>query len=61
MNEQLRFINPVHSLLPTEVEGFDSLAELALDLRCSWNHSTDEVWRKLVSTPMIKCKKKAIK
>ncbi len=26
------------------VEGFDSLAELALDLRWSWNHATDEVW-----------------
>jgi hypothetical protein len=29
------------------VEGFDSLAELALDLRWSWNHATDEVWRQL--------------
>ena len=27
--------------------GFDSLAELALDMRWSWNHATDEVWRKL--------------
>jgi glycogen phosphorylase len=33
--------------LPTEIEGFDSLAELALDLRWSWNHATDEVWRQL--------------
>jgi starch phosphorylase len=32
---------------PTEIEGFDSLAKLALDLRWSWNHATDEVWRKL--------------
>ncbi len=32
-----------------DVEGFDSLAELALDLRWSWNHCTDEVWRKLDS------------
>jgi starch phosphorylase len=31
----------------TEVEGFDSLAELALDLRWSWNHASDEVWRQL--------------
>jgi starch phosphorylase len=30
-----------------DVEGFDSLAELALDLRWSWNHCTDEVWRQL--------------
>ncbi len=27
--------------------GFDSLAELALDLRSSWNHATDAVWRRL--------------
>jgi starch phosphorylase len=32
-----------------DVEGFDSLAELALDLRWSWNHCTDEVWRRLDS------------
>jgi len=28
-------------------QGFGPLAELALDMRWSWNHSTDEVWRKL--------------
>jgi starch phosphorylase len=33
--------------LPTEIEGFGSLAELALDMRWSWNHATDEVWRQL--------------
>ena len=33
--------------LPADIEGFDSLAELALDLHWSWNHATDEVWRKL--------------
>jgi len=38
---------PIYSLLPTEVEGVDSLAELALDLRWSWNHATDGVWRAL--------------
>ena len=30
-----------------EIEGFDSLAELALDMRWSWNHATDKVWRQL--------------
>jgi starch phosphorylase len=30
-----------------DVEGFDSLAELALDLRSSWNHATDPLWRQL--------------
>jgi starch phosphorylase len=33
--------------LPADIEGFDSLAELALDMRWSWNHATDEVWRQL--------------
>ncbi|OYW77752.1 MAG: alpha-glucan phosphorylase [Verrucomicrobia bacterium 12-59-8] len=39
-----------YSLLPTDVDGFDSLAELALDLRWSWNHRADEVWRLLDPT-----------
>ena len=39
--------NPNYDSLPTEIDGFDSLAELALDLRWSWNHATDKVWRKL--------------
>ena len=30
-----------------DVEGFDSLTELALDLRLSWNHATDQLWRQL--------------
>ena len=38
---------PIYSLLPMDVEGFDSLTELALDMRWSWNHATDEVWRQL--------------
>jgi starch phosphorylase len=36
-----------YNALPTDLEGFDSLAELALDMRWSWNHATDEVWRRL--------------
>jgi starch phosphorylase len=47
MSEQTRVSHPIYQLLPTEIEGFDSLAELALDMRWSWNHATDEVWRKL--------------
>lgn len=38
---------PLYSSLPANTEGFDSLAELALDLRWSWDHSADEVWRML--------------
>ena len=30
-----------------KIEGFDCLADLALNLRWSWNHATDEVWRQL--------------
>ncbi|MGB5986059.1 MAG: alpha-glucan family phosphorylase [Desulfobacterales bacterium] len=39
--------HPVYNLLPTEVEGFDALAELALDMHSSWNHYADDVWRQL--------------
>ena len=47
MSKQTQVSNPIYSFLPTEVEGFDSLAELALDMRWSWNHYADEVWRQL--------------
>jgi len=47
MSKQTRVSHPIYSLLPTEVEGFDALAELALDMRWSWNHAADEVWRQL--------------
>jgi glycogen phosphorylase len=47
MSEQKRVSHPLYTLLPTEIDGFDSLAELALDMRWSWNHATDEVWRQL--------------
>ncbi|MBN2100228.1 MAG: alpha-glucan family phosphorylase [Dehalococcoidia bacterium] len=29
----------------SRAEGFDLLTELALDLRWSWNHAADEIWR----------------
>ncbi len=47
MGKQTRVSHPIYNLLPTEVEGFDSLAELALDMRWSWNHATNGVWREL--------------
>ncbi len=50
MSKQTRVSHPLYSLLPTDVEGFDSLAELALDMRWSWNHATDQVWRQLDPT-----------
>ncbi len=47
MSTNARAGNPLYSLLPADIAGFDSLAELALDMSWSWNHSTDQVWRKL--------------
>jgi glycogen phosphorylase len=47
MSEQTRLGRPKGSLSSAEIDGFDSLAELALDMRSSWNHATDQVWRQL--------------
>ena len=47
LSKHIRVSHPIYHLLPTEIEGFDSLAELALDMHWSWNHATDEVWRQL--------------
>jgi starch phosphorylase len=38
---------PFFSSKKREFDGFDDLVELALDLRWSWNHAADEVWRQL--------------
>jgi starch phosphorylase len=43
-----QFTNTVLQNSPlADVEGFDCLAELALDMRWSWNHAADEVWQQL--------------
>lgn len=47
MSDKIEIRKPVYSFLPTDIDGLDSLAELALDLRWSWNHAEDEVWRQL--------------
>jgi len=47
MNSETPVSQPFYGLLHTDVEGFDALAELALDMRSSWNHATDQVWRQL--------------
>jgi glycogen phosphorylase len=47
MDKPKRVSSPIYTFFPTEVEGFDSLAELALDMHWYWNHSADEVWRQL--------------
>ncbi|HXC61764.1 MAG TPA: alpha-glucan family phosphorylase, partial [Nitrospiria bacterium] len=50
MSNERRVRNPIYTSLSAEVEGFDSLAELALDMRWSWNRYADEVWRRLDPT-----------
>jgi starch phosphorylase len=40
-------MNPIYGFLPGEVEGLDSMIELALDMRSSWNHSADKIWQQI--------------
>ncbi|BBP03881.1 alpha-1,4 glucan phosphorylase [Sulfuriferula plumbiphila] len=47
MSEQTRAGHSKTRLLSKDIEGFDSLAELALDMRSSWSHGADDVWRQL--------------
>ena len=47
MNKKTHVNHLIYNLLLTDIDGFDSLAELALDMRWSWNHAADEVWRQL--------------
>lgn len=50
MESQKYVSHPLYALLPADVEGFEPLAELALDITWSWNHATDEIWRRLDPT-----------
>ena len=36
-----------NSSLPSETQAWDALTRLALDLSWSWNHSADEIWKRL--------------
>lgn len=45
-----KFNNEVYGMLPEGIEGIDSLTELALDIRWSWNHIADELWEQLDPT-----------
>ncbi|MEO8211564.1 MAG: alpha-glucan family phosphorylase [Myxococcales bacterium] len=47
MTEQSFVSQPPPGRRRRDIEGFDSLKELALDMRWSWNHATDRVWRQL--------------
>lgn len=47
MNASAGKDHPRAFLLPLEIEGIDCLMALALDVRWSWNHSNDFIWRQL--------------
>ncbi len=39
--------NQLYGLLPSDCEGMETLTGLALDLRWSWNHAADDLWKQL--------------
>jgi starch phosphorylase len=43
-------ISPANPAPPTPPPGLELLTELAMDLRWSWNHGADELWRRLDPT-----------
>ena len=47
MKENTEIKKPVYSCLPEDQTEVDKLSELALDLRWSWDHSADEIWKQL--------------
>jgi starch phosphorylase len=44
MKQKTKIIRPGFRVISSDIDGFDSLADFALDLRCSWNHEADEIW-----------------
>ncbi len=40
-------MNPHDICKRSDLQGYDSLEELALNLRSSWNHTADEIWNQL--------------
>jgi len=47
MKKQKINSNQLYGLMHTDIEGIESLIELALNIRWSWNHSSDELWEQL--------------
>lgn len=47
MSKQENASSPIYGFLQAAVEGSELLAELALDLRWSWSHTADDLWREL--------------
>ena len=47
MSEQDPLATPTYASQAADVDGFDELAELALDMHSTWNHGADTLWRQL--------------
>ena len=47
MNKEEYNTNHLYSFLPSNADGVNGLAQLALDLQWSWNHAADEIWNQL--------------
>jgi starch phosphorylase len=47
MKKQTFNTNRLYGFLPSGIEGVENLAELALDMRWSWNHAADNLWQRL--------------
>lgn len=47
MNNKKSKANQVYGIIPLEMEGVDALADLALDMRWSWNHEADKLWERI--------------
>ncbi|GLU57259.1 alpha-glucan phosphorylase [Dyadobacter frigoris] len=47
MEEQEKNNRGLYGFLPSDTEGIRTLARLALDLRWSWDHAADDLWRQL--------------
>lgn len=48
-DDQRNALGGLYGSLPTDIDGVQSLAELALDMRWSWNHAAHELWSQLDS------------
>lgn len=47
MNKQGFNTSQIYGSLPSDIEGIDALAGLALDIAWSWNHAADKLWEQL--------------
>ncbi len=47
MSEEKMTNNQLYGLLPSLAEGMETLTELSLNIRWSWNHAADELWQQL--------------